>query len=251
MTRTLSVVTPVHKAAIDFLPAAYASLRAQDLPEGWVWEWLVQVDGGDEADVPPDIRADPRVKVGSGRRGGPGVARTLAWGRSLGELVKVLDADDVLPKGALSRDIDVLEENPSVGWTVCRVLDLMPDGSLQHYTLGDPEPGLLVRGELYAYWSRTHRPMVHPASLCIRESLLAEIGGWMALPASEDTALLMALDVMADGWFIGEPGLHYRKHPGQTTGHPDHRGGTEWEARMGAIRKRTDALTLRRPLSEQ
>ncbi len=73
----------------------------------------------------------------------------------------------------------------------------------------------------------------------------------MALPASEDTALLMALDVMADGWFIGEPGLHYRKHPGQTTAHPDHRGGAEWKARMGAIRKRADALALRRSLSEQ
>jgi hypothetical protein len=67
----------------------------------------------------------------------------------------------------------------------------------------------------------------------------------MALPASEDTALLMALDVMADGWFIGETGLHYRKHPGQTTAHPDHRGGDEWEARMGAIRKHAEALRHR------
>ncbi|MFD8538390.1 glycosyltransferase family 2 protein [Streptomyces rubrogriseus] len=245
MTRTISIVTPVHEAAVEFLPAAFASLQAQELPHGWEWEWLIQVDGGDETDVPAAVRADPCVKVGGNRRGGPGVARTLAWGRSHGELVKVLDADDILPTGALGRDIETLEEHPSVGWTVCRVLDLMPDGTLQHYTLGDPEPGPLIRGELYAYWASTHRPMVHPASLCIRETLLAEIGGWMALPASEDTALLMALDVMADGWFIGEAGLHYRKHPGQTTAHPDHRGGAEWEARMGAIRKHADALALR------
>ncbi|WP_411100655.1 glycosyltransferase family 2 protein [Streptomyces sp. x-45] len=249
MNRTISIVTPVHEAAVRFLPAAFTSLQAQELPHGWEWEWLVQVDGGDETDVPAEIRADSCVKVGGNRRGGPGVARTLAWGRSHGELVKVLDADDILPKGALARDIETLEGNPSVGWTVCRVLDLMPDGTLQHYTLGDPEPGPLIRGEIYAYWNSTHRPMVHPASLCIRETLLAEIGGWMALPASEDTALLMALDVMADGWFIGEAGLHYRKHPGQTTAHPDHRGGAEWEARMGAIRKHADALALRHPIA--
>ncbi|WP_405563482.1 glycosyltransferase family 2 protein [Streptomyces sp. NBC_01180] len=245
MTRIISVVTPVHGPAVKFLSAAFESLGTQDLPDGWDWEWLVQVDGGDEADVPTNVRDDSHVRVSSNRRGGPGVARTLAWGRSQGELVKVLDSDDILPAGALARDIQVMDENPSVGWTVCRVLDLMPDGSLQHYTLGDPDPGLLVRGDLYAYWAKTHRPMVHPASLCIRESLLAEAGGWMALPASEDTALLMALDVMADGWFIGEAGLHYRKHPGQTTAHPDHRDGAEWEARMGAIRKHADALALR------
>ncbi|MYY83400.1 MULTISPECIES: glycosyltransferase family A protein [unclassified Streptomyces] len=245
MTRIMSVVTPVHDAALPFLPEAYASLRSQELPNGWAWEWLIQVDGGKAVDVPADIREDARVAVGDNRRGGPGVARTMAWGRSKGELVKVLDADDVLPAGALARDIEVLEAHPSVGWTVCKVLDLMPDGSLVHYTLGDPDPGQLTRGELYAYWSTTHRPAVHPASLCIRESLLAQAGGWMALPASEDTALLLALDVMADGWFIGEAGLHYRKHPGQTTAHPDHRGGAEWEARSRAIGKRIKALAAR------
>lgn len=64
----------------------------------------------------------------------------------------------------------------------------------------------------------------------------------MALPASEDTALLVALDLMAPGYFIGEPGLHYRKHEAQTTAHADHRDGPEWEARMKAIAKHAKAL---------
>ncbi|MFH8571712.1 hypothetical protein [Streptomyces sp. NPDC017993] len=67
----------------------------------------------------------------------------------------------------------------------------------------------------------------------------------MALAASEGTALLMALDVMANGWFIGETGLQYRKHQGQTTAHPDHRSGAEWEARMAAIRKHAEVLARR------
>ncbi|MFD4631712.1 glycosyltransferase family 2 protein [Streptomyces sp. NPDC058473] len=238
-------MTPVHDTALKFLPEVYTSLRAQKLPGSWEWEWMVQVDGGSGAEVPADILDDPRVKVSGNRRGGPGVTRTMAWGRSQGELVKVLDADDILPGGALARDIEVLEAHPSVGWTVCNAHDLMADGSLKRYPVGDPAPGPLRRGELYAYWSTTHRPKVHPASLCIRDGLLAQIGGWMALPASEDTALLMALDLTADGWFIGEAGLHYRKHSEQTTAHPEHRGGAEWEARMGAIRKHAEALALR------
>ncbi|MFE6869617.1 glycosyltransferase family 2 protein [Kitasatospora sp. NPDC057692] len=242
MTRIMSIVTPVHAAAIPFLPQAYESLVAQALPDGWDWEWLIQVDGGDGTEVLADITSDRRVKPSGSRKGGPGVARTMAWGRSHGELVKVLDADDVLPPGALARDIEVLQAHPDVGWTVSRVLDLMPNGSLVHYTLGDPEAGRMPRGELYNYWATTNRPQVHPATLCVRQHLLALAGGWMALPASEDTALLIALDVLSDGYFIPETGLHYRKHDGQTTAHSDHRGGPEWEARMGAIRKHAEAL---------
>lgn len=242
MSRLLSIVTPVHDAAIPYLSNAYESLAAQTLPNGWDWEWLIQVDGGDGSEVPAGILTDLRVKASGNRKGGPGVSRTMAWGRSSGSLVKVLDADDLLPPGALARDIQVLEQYSDVGWTVSRVLDLMPDGSLLHYTLGDPEPGRMPRGALYDYWSTSHRPQVHPATLCVRQELLALVGGWMALPASEDTALLMALDVLADGFFIEETGLHYRKHAGQTTAHADHTGGPEWAARMGAIRKHAEAL---------
>ncbi|WBP92182.1 glycosyltransferase family 2 protein [Kitasatospora cathayae] len=238
----ISIVTPVHEPALGFLPEAYAGLTAQTLPDGWTWEWLIQVDGGDGSEVPAQLLQDHRVKPSGNRRGGPGVARTMAWGRSEGELVKVLDADDVLPAGALARDIEVLMSHPKVGWTVSKVLDLMPSGQLVHYTLGDPEHGVLPRGELYDYWSTTHRPAVHPATLCVRQELLSRAGGWMALPASEDTALLMALDVMADGFFIDVPGLHYRKHAAQTTAHADHREGPEWRARMSAIKKHAEAL---------
>ncbi|MFI9788999.1 glycosyltransferase family 2 protein [Kitasatospora sp. NPDC051984] len=242
MKGLVSIVTPVHAAALRYLPTAYESLAAQILPDGWDWEWLIQVDGGDGSEVPAGLRTDLRVKPGGSRTGGPGVARTMAWGRSSGTLVKVLDADDVLTPGALGRDIDVLEQHPDVGWTVSRVLDLMPDGTLRHYTLGDPDGGRMTRGALFDYWSTSHRPQVHPATLCVRADLLALAGGWMALPASEDTALLMALDVLSNGYFIEETGLHYRKHPEQTTAHASHTKGQEWEARMGAIRKHTEAL---------
>lgn len=70
------------------------------------------------------------------------------------------------------------------------------------------------------------------------------MGGWMALPASEDTGLLLALDAVSRGWFTAQTGLLYRKHPGQMTAHPAHISGEEREARMALIAERVSALTL-------
>ncbi|MES4888700.1 glycosyltransferase [Streptomyces sp. NPDC096012] len=241
MTKVVSVVTPVHGDGTGFLGEAYASLREQVLPAGWAWEWCVQEDGegvGAAAHVPAD---DPRIHIAASRRGGPHVARTMAFARSSGRYVKVLDADDTLAAGVLARDVDVLNSRPDVGWTTSRVLDLLEDGTKLGFE-GDPEPGLLPRGSGYAFWAEHRRPQVHPATLCVRRSLLALLGGWMALPASGDTGLLLGLDALASGWFHEETGLTYRKHSGQITAHPAHRAGPEWEARMSLIQEHAVAL---------
>ena len=90
---------------MQFLPEAYASLVDQAMPPGWTWQWLIQEDGSTGAarlQVPAD---DDRVSCGTGRPLGPAIARTLAISRATGELIKVLDSDDVLAPGALARDI--------------------------------------------------------------------------------------------------------------------------------------------------
>ena len=126
--RTVSVVTAVHAPSVGYLPAAYESLADQVMPAGWAWEWLVQEDGttGSARAALPD---DDRISVGTGRPLGPGVARTYALGRSNGELVKVLDADDLLTPGALAREIAVFAAHADIGWTTCRAVDLLPDGT--------------------------------------------------------------------------------------------------------------------------
>jgi glycosyltransferase involved in cell wall biosynthesis len=240
MTNLISVITPAYKPIPQFIAAAYESLRCQELPSGWAWEWVVQEDGT-TGEVFPMLPTDDRVKPGIGRHGGPGVCRSLALARSTGILVKVLDADDQLTPGTLARDISALG-NPGVGWTTSRVLDLLPDGS----TIGfenDPPDGQITSGTVLKHW-RTHnyRSNVHPASLCIRRDLLLAVGGWMALPASEDTGLLLAADALSDGWFSAEPGLLYRKWDGQVTAHPAHKDRDESTARMSLIEARAETL---------
>ncbi|MFF0142387.1 glycosyltransferase family 2 protein [Streptomyces sp. NPDC005227] len=238
----LSVVTAVHEGARPYISHAYESLIAQELPQGWAWEWCVQEDGHDvRAHDALSAPNDPRIRLASSRAGGPAVARTMAFARSKGSLIKVLDADDVLAPGALARDIAALTEHADIGWTTCRVLDLMPDGETVGYG-GDPAPGLIPRGEVFSYWRTTRRPQVHPATLCVRRELVDLLGGWMAIPASEDTGLLTALSVLTAGFFVPEVGLHYRKHAAQSTALPEHSKGAEWEARMSVIEARAEAL---------
>ena len=237
----LSVITPVHPPSAPHLEAAYASLNAQTMPEGWDWEWIVQQDGDDytlEWRQPPDSR----IRFATGRGGGPGVARTLSLARVTGSLVKVLDADDMLTAGALTRDIDVLARHPRVGWTTSRVLDLLPSGETVGFD-NDPPEGTIQRGQVLDHWlSHDYRAQVHPATLCIRHDLLMALGGWMALPASEDTGLLLAADAVSDGYFTQEPGLLYRKWDGQSTSQPEHADADEIAARMRVVHERAIAL---------
>nr|WP_206326152.1 glycosyltransferase [Streptomyces sp. N502] len=223
------------------MPDAYASLCEQRLPEGWEWRWVIQEDGESE-DVRPYVPEDARVTFRQGRRGGPGVARTIALAHADGEYVKVLDADDRLAPGVLARDLAVLEAEPGVGWVTSRALDLLPDGSTVGFP-GDPQDGPVERGAVLAFWTANDfRAQVHPASLCVRRDLLLALGGWMALPASEDTGLLLALNAVSRGWFSAEVGLLYRKWEGQVTGQASHVDPGERQARMAVAEARARAL---------
>ncbi|MGW0501456.1 glycosyltransferase [Micromonospora sp. NPDC003241] len=246
LTHLVSVITPVHAPSIEYLAGAYDSLVKQDMPDGWDWQWLVQEDGQTGA-LNGVLSDDPRISLGGGRPGGPGVARTLALSRVTGDLVKVLDADDQLTDGALARDIVAFDTHPKIGWTTSRVLDLMPDGS----TVGwdkDPDGGPIGRGAVLAFWQANgYRAQVHPATLCIRRDLLLALGGWMALPASEDTGLLLAANAVSEGYFTREHGLLYRKWPGQVTSQAAHREPAEYEGRMKIIEARAVVLASMLP----
>ncbi|MEV0174437.1 glycosyltransferase family 2 protein [Streptomyces sp. NPDC050803] len=241
MSRRIIIVTAVHGPSAPFLPEAHKSLCAQELPAGWEWHWVVQEDGTSD-DVSPYVPEDARITFRQGRPGGPGVARTIALAHADGEYVKVLDADDLLTPGALARDLAALEGDPGLGWATSRVLDLLPDGSTVGFP-GDPDEGPIEPGTVLDFWTvNDFRAPVHPASLFVRRDLLLALGGWMALPASEDTGLLLALNAVSRGWFSAEVGLLYRKWEGQATGQASHVDPAERGARMAVAEARARSL---------
>jgi hypothetical protein len=241
--RTIDVITAVHAPSAPYLADAYTSLRAQDqdLPAGWDWHWIIQQDGQGDA-VTPHVPDDPRITFHQGRPGGPGVTRTMALAYASGSYVKVLDADDQLTPGTLARDLALLEADPTLGWTTSRALDLLPDGSTVGFDQ-DPDDGPIAPGAVVDHWkANDFRAQVHPATLFIRRDLLLALGGWMALPASEDTGLLLALNTVSPGHFTRTPGLLYRKWPGQATAQTSHTDSAERDARMAVVQARAEAL---------
>ncbi|WP_413101860.1 glycosyltransferase family 2 protein [Streptomyces sp. Inha503] len=241
MPNTITVITAVHAPGAVHLPDAHKSLCEQELPDGWDWQWVIQEDGETDA-VRPYVPDDARVSFGQGRAGRAAMARTMGLSRAEGAYIKVLDADDMLTPGALARDLRALTDRPDLGWATSRALDLLPDGSTVGFE-GDPPQGPLARGAVLEFWrANDHRAQVHPATLFVRRDLLLALGGWMALPASEDTGLLMALNAVSRGWFTAETGLLYRKWPGQVTSQSAHTDAAERAARFAVVEARARVL---------
>ncbi len=139
-----------------------------------------------------------------------------------------------------STTIEVLAKYADIGGTTSRVLDLLPDSSTVGFE-ADPPEGPIEPGAVLRHWrSHNYRAQVHP--VCMRRDLVYALGGWMALPTSGDTGLLLAANAISTGYFISEVGLVYRKRSGQMTSQASHTDEVEWPARMAIIEARAQAL---------
>lgn len=236
---TISVLTPVVRGKHHHLQETYESLASQALPSGWGWQWVVQEDGhtGLLDELLPD---DPRISIGCSQQGRASTARTLGLVRAEGELLRTLDADDILPAGALEQDIEALTGAPQYGWCVSPTLDLMPDGSLMPGPY-DPEPGPLPPKLLYEGQASGSLQVVG-TTMCAYTTLIRALGGWPALYADEDVALMLAVEAVAPGLMLKSPGLYYRKWDGATTAQAAEYRPDEGHLRNAAILSRADAL---------
>ncbi|MGI5349929.1 glycosyltransferase [Streptomyces sp. CA-250714] len=234
---TISVITCVSNGGHQFLGETYQSLRQQKLPGDWKWQWCVQEDDytGIIADVLPE---DPRISIESGLPARAAVARTHGLARATGELIRTLDADDVLLPGALERDIETLERVP---WCVSACLDLHQDGSTSPGP-HDPEGGPVEPGRFFNEVAVERRLSVQATTFAAHRPLVLALGGWQALTGAEGIALLLAAEAVAPGEFIAEPSILYRRHPGQTTATDRYWNPAETATRREAGIQRAEAL---------
>ncbi|MFJ4276147.1 glycosyltransferase family 2 protein [Streptomyces coelicoflavus] len=241
MNRIISVVTPVYDGGAKYLRETYESVRDEraHLPEGWEVQWLVQEDGttGRPLAVIPE---EPWISTGMSSKGGAGATRTLALSRAKGELIRALDADDMLLPGGLARDIAAMEAHPELGWCISAGLDLLPDGAT---VMGpyDPPEGLLTYETLLTAYDDDHFPVIS-THLTARTQLLLAAGAWPSIPAWEAIAAVMCCAALSDGWMISTPGGIYRKHPGQTTSQSTYAEAADLDQLQTIVRAQAEAL---------
>lgn len=237
---TISIVTPVYNGGHHHLLELYECLCAQEMPPGWGWQWVVQEDGTSGVPTGQLPTDDPRISTACGRAGRAAMARTVALTRARGVLTRAIDADDVVTPGSLWRDIETLTAHPSYGWCVSACVDLHPDGSLTPGPF-DPPAGPLAPGTLLA-GHRAGKLQVMGTTMCAYTDLIHAVGGWQAVPSSEDVALLLACEAVADGWMISDVSEIYRKRAVQTVTDPEYMDPAEKAARDGVVFSRADAL---------
>jgi len=215
VTRRVSIITAAYGPKADYLDETIRSVRDQQLPDGWEVEWLIQEDGNEPqlADKLADI---PGVHYAANHmQAGPAVTRNFALARASGELVQVLDHDDMLLPNALSTLIPHFED-PHIGWAVAQADDLLPDGTRTNYESALPF-GTLTPGVVND-WAIEHGGNwpIHCAALMIRTDLVRALGGWAAAPIDEDIIMFAALSELVPGY--NDPAITwlYRIHEQQT-----------------------------------
>lgn len=239
----ISVLTPAHPGRAEYVREAGESLARQELPAGWELEWVVQEDA---VTAELDLAAFPFARYElNGERLGIAITRNLALTRASGELVHVLDSDDRLLPGALAVAIKAFQDLPGIHWVATQADDLLPDGSRKAF---DPliSPGHLKAGEVndYVLAHIDDRGMgrwpFHHGCMTMRADTVRALGGWAAIPRSEDGLLLAALCEVTPGYFTPEVTWLVRQHDTRSS-----RSG-DWHRllpqSMAMIRRRIEAI---------
>jgi glycosyltransferase involved in cell wall biosynthesis len=123
----VSVVIPT--AGRDYLWTAVDSVLGQTFSD---FEVVIVADGCSSTwDLSPLVEKDPRVRVvDQVRRGGESISRNVGLAQAKGDLIALLDDDDVMLPSRLERQVQALQAHPeaALAYTSYEIID--DDGKL-------------------------------------------------------------------------------------------------------------------------
>lgn len=212
----ISVLTALGPRDDGYVHQAYASIRLQAAVD---WQWIVVVDGQFPTPELDAIESDDRLSITRlSRNQGPAAARNIGATLVNSPIIRNLDIDDeIATPSVLKRTVQIFKNHPKVMFSGGAMIDRIPDGSLRNFHERIPG-GYIPPGYLYDFWIRSNRfGAVHPTSLSVRTKSFFEAGGYPALAASEDTALLFSLNRSRFGWFDNETVTIHSKRPDSIT----------------------------------
>ncbi len=204
----VSVVMPVHNTA-RFVGAAVESILGQTCED---WE-LIVVDDGSTDDTPLvlDRYDDPRIRRLRQRNSGAAAARNTALRLATGTFVAWQDADDVSVPHRLSTLVSRAVA-AGAGYAHSDMLLIDGDGCPVGYWQARPvEPGHAL-----GYFVAAGTPFNNPTML-IRRELLSGTGFDTSLVIGEDSTIALDVARAAEGAYVPEALLLYRRHGSNTS----------------------------------
>jgi glycosyltransferase involved in cell wall biosynthesis len=216
----ISVITATRDLSdVEALQRVWGSLEAQDLPDGWEFEWLLQVDGPLDYDALSVLNNTRALAGSTGRAGGAGAARNAALVRATGEWVCICDDDDTLPAGSLRRRIEALREHPSAVW-VGGLVEQRDESGTHVLARQTTRSGLFTPHEALAELDGNSCFPILPMTLLARVDAVYAVGGWGAMPVGEDNILMSGLVALFPGVVLFEPLYCYQRREGSLTTSP-------------------------------
>ncbi len=207
----VSVIVPAYNAA-PFLRDALESVLRQTYAD---WEVVVVDDGSTdrtkdvvEACIPA---FDGRLRYVYQENRGCAAARNTAIAVSSGELIALLDADDIWLEKRLESGVRVLDEHPEVGLVHAQVIRIDPEGNIIGKPPLPPEKYLSGRIAQHIYARRAH--LLVPTVLFRRCCVDAAGNFDESFRATEDRDLWFRIARSFDVAYLNEVVAHYRVLP--------------------------------------
>jgi glycosyltransferase involved in cell wall biosynthesis len=202
----VTVVMAVYNAA-EFLREAVASVLAQTYRD---FE-LIVVDDSSRDDSLSILQsfADPRMQIiRHPTNMGAALSRNDALAASRGDLVAIMDADDVCAPIRLERQVAFLDANPLVGLVGCGVYDNIDTSGGALFTSSLPVDNEAIQRTLTEQWC-----FLHP-SIMFRRALYEAVGGYRkAFEPAEDHDFILRILERCQAHNLYEPLVSYRLNP--------------------------------------
>ena len=226
-----------------FIEEAIASVLEQDFPHAEME--IIVVDDGSTDRTPEIVRKfEPQLRLIRKPNGGQASAFNAGIPEARGEIVAFLDGDDWWAKNKLSRVVDAMANDPSLGIVGHGIVVVHRDGKYQAETLSkgfDFQANSLEGAHLL----RRRGCFLGTSRMAIRSGLLRRIGPVPeAIPVQADEYLSTLASALAKARILREPLTYYRYHDAnafQFSGFDEKK-----------LRRKQEALAvLARSLSEQ
>lgn len=214
----ISVVLAVRDGE-RFLDEALRSVFAQRRPP----DEIVAIDDG-SADATASILARyPSIRVRRQTNTGAAVARNHGISEATGDVVALLDHDDVWDAEKLASQVAALDADPSLGFVLCAIDNFLTPGLgaipawVDPRTIGVPQPGFGT------------------GTLCMRRSAFERVGPFdpATAPCDDSDWLVRALDAGVAFIHLEAPLVRRRIHDANLSG--DIRGPAHRRAMMARI----------------